>query len=147
MIGTMGGMCVVFSASAIGYSISRLKFAFPLALLAGVGEVVPTVGPATAVLVALLFAATQSSGAVIGVLITYGVIQSLEAYLILPLIMRGAVKIHPAITLFSVVLWAKVFGIPGLMMAIPINLVIGSAVEYLYVRPREQNDLAANNAI
>jgi predicted PurR-regulated permease PerM len=54
--------------------------------------------------------------------------------------MRGAVQIHPAITLFSVVLWAKVFGIPGLMMAIPINLVIGSAVEYLYVRPRERNE-------
>jgi predicted PurR-regulated permease PerM len=51
------------------------------------------------------------------------------------------VKIHPAVTLFSVVFWAKVFGVPGLMMAIPINLVIGSAVEYLYIRPREQREL------
>ncbi|HET6251584.1 MAG TPA: AI-2E family transporter [Tepidisphaeraceae bacterium] len=143
LIGTVGGMCIVFSASAIGYSASRLKFAFPLALLAGLGEMVPTVGPATAALLALLFAASQSGAAVLGVLLTYATIQSLEAYVILPLIMRGAVKIHPAITLFSVVLWAKVFGIPGLMMAIPINLVIGSAVEYLYVLPREQREAQA----
>ena len=62
MIGTLGGMCVVFSASIIGYSISRLKFALPLALLAGLGEIVPTVGPAIAAIVALLFAASESAG-------------------------------------------------------------------------------------
>jgi predicted PurR-regulated permease PerM len=146
MIGTMGGMTIVFSASSIGYSISRLKFAFPLALLAGLCEIVPTVGPATAAVIALLFAASQSASAVVGVIITYAVIQSLEAYIILPLIMRGAVKIHPAISLFSVVFWAKILGLPGLMMAIPINLVLGSAVEYMYVRPRERNEAEADLA-
>ncbi|HWE01875.1 MAG TPA: AI-2E family transporter [Tepidisphaeraceae bacterium] len=140
MIGALGGMCVVFTASGIGYSIARLKFALPLALLAGLAEMVPTIGPAVAAIIATLFAASQSSGAVVGVVITYTIIQSLEAYLILPLIMRGAVKIHPAITLFSVVLWAKIFGLPGLMLAIPINLTIGSAIEYLYVRPREREE-------
>jgi predicted PurR-regulated permease PerM len=140
MIGTIGGMTVVFSASAIGYSISRLKFAIPLALLAGLGEIVPTVGPAIAAVVALFFAASEGSGStVVGVILTYATIQSLEAYLILPLIMRRAVKIHPAVTLFSVVFWAKVFGVPGLMMAIPINLAIGTAVEYLYILPREDS--------
>ena len=74
----------------------------------------------------------------IGVLLTYASIQALEAYLILPMIMRHAVKVHPAVTLFSVILWAKVFGVPGLMMAIPINLAIGSAIEYLYILPRER---------
>lgn len=140
MIGAIGGMAVVFTASSIGYSLSRLKFALPLALLAGLGEMVPTVGPATAAIIALLFAASQSSSAVVGVVLTYVSIQTLEAYLILPMIMKGAVKIHPAVTLFSVVFWAKVFGIPGLMLAIPINLTIGSIVEYLYVRPREQRE-------
>ncbi|MDB5354982.1 MAG: family transporter [Phycisphaerales bacterium] len=140
MIGTLGGMTVVFSASCIGYFASGLKFALPLALLAGLAEIIPTVGPAVAAIVALLFAMSQSNSAAVGVIITYVVIQSLEAYLILPLIMRGAVKIHPAITLFSVVLWAKIFGVPGMVLAIPINLTIGSAIEYLYIRPRERRD-------
>ncbi|MDB5304504.1 MAG: hypothetical protein JWM97_2053 [Phycisphaerales bacterium] len=140
MIGTLGGMTVVFGASSIGYFASGLKFALPLALLAGLAEIIPTVGPAVAAIVALLFAMSQSNSAVVGVIITYVVIQSLEAYLILPLIMRGAVKIHPAITLFSVVLWAKIFGVPGLVLAIPINLTLGSAIEYLYIRPRERHE-------
>jgi predicted PurR-regulated permease PerM len=141
MIGTLGGMGVVFSASCIGYFASGLKFALPLALLAGLAEMIPTVGPAVAAIVALLFAFSQSNSAAVGVAITYLVIQSLEAYLILPLIMRGAVKIHPAITLFSVVLWAKIFGVPGMVLAIPINLTIGSAIEYLYIRPRDRQEM------
>ena len=47
-------------------------------------------------------------------------------------------QIHPAVTLFSVVLWAKIFGVPGMMLAIPINLTLAAAIEYLYVRPRER---------
>jgi predicted PurR-regulated permease PerM len=59
--------------------------------------------------------------------------------------MRGAVRIHPAVTLFSVVLWGKIFGVPGMMLAIPINLTIASAVEHLYVRPRDRR-LKGNQA-
>ena len=143
VLGTIMSMCIVFSASAIGYSIVGLKFALPLALLAGLAEIVPTVGPACAVAVALLLAATQSGAKVVGVLIVYAVIQAIEAYVILPMIMRGAVNIHPAVTLFSVVLWGKVFGVPGLMLAIPINLTIGAAIEYLYLRPRREKEVAA----
>ncbi len=138
VLGTATSMCIVFTASWIGYSTFGLNFALPLAMLAGLCEIVPTVGPAVAMIVAALFAATQSGSAVVGVLIVYAVIQSIEAYLILPMIMRGAVKIHPAVTLFSVVLWGKVFGVPGLMLAIPINVTLACLTEYLYIRPRDE---------
>ena len=81
-----------------------------------------------------MFAATESCGPVIGVVMVYAIVQSFDAYLILPMIMRGAVKIHPAVTLFSVVLWGKLFGVPGMMLAIPINLSIAAAIEE--TRPR-----------
>lgn len=136
VFGTLLSMCIVFTASFIGYGIVGLDLALPLALLAGMCEIIPTVGPACAALVAVLFAATQSGGAVIGVLCVYAAIQGIEAYVILPMIMRGAVQIHPAVTLFTVVLWGKIFGVPGLMLAIPINITLACAVEHLYVRPR-----------
>jgi predicted PurR-regulated permease PerM len=142
VIGTLLSMLIVFTASLIGYSIIGLEFALPLAMLAGLAEIVPTVGPACACIIAILLAATVSGGAALGVLLVYGVIQSIEAYVILPMIMRGAVHIHPAVTLFSVVLWGKLFGIPGLMLAIPINLTIASAVEFLYLRPRDARKIA-----
>ena len=135
VIGTLMSMAIVFTASLIGYSIVGLKLALPLALLAALCEIVPTVGPAVAGVVAGLFAAaTSGSGAVAGVAIVYGVIQAVEAYVILPMIMRGAVKIHPAVTLFSVVLWGKIFGVPGLMLAIPINLTLWSVVSHFILQ-------------
>jgi predicted PurR-regulated permease PerM len=137
VLATLVDMLIVFTASMIGYAVIGLQFALPLALLAGVAEIVPTVGPACACVIAMLFAATVSAKAALGVLLVYLIIQSIEAYLILPMIMKGAVNIHPAVTLFSVVLWGKLFGVPGLMLAIPINLTIAAAVEYLYVRPRD----------
>src|SRR5688572_17815639 len=143
VIGTITGMTIVFTASMIGFSAINLKYAIPLALLAGFAEIVPTVGPATACAIASLFAlATQGPTYAAGVLVVYGIIQALEAYLILPLIMRGAVNIHPAVTLFTVVLWGKIFGVPGLILAIPINLTIWTMLEHFRMRPRDLREEA-----
>lgn len=148
VVGTLISMCIVFSASSIGYyTIGMRELTIPLALLAGLAEIVPTVGPACAVVIAILFAATKSGAMVVGVLIVYAIIQSIEAYVILPMIMRGAVQIHPAVTLFSVVLWGKIFGVPGLMLAIPINVTLASFIEYLYVRPRDRRHELAREEV
>jgi len=134
-VGTLTGMCVVFTASMIGYSVIGLKMAIPLALLAGIAEIVPTVGPAIACVIAALFAGATQSGTAAGfVLLVWGCIQALEAYVILPMIMKGAVNVHPAITLFTVVLWGKIFGVAGLMLAIPINLTIWTLLDHLRMR-------------
>jgi predicted PurR-regulated permease PerM len=134
-VGTLTGMTVVFTASMIGYSVIGLKMAIPLALLAGIAEIIPTVGPAIACLIAALFAGATQSGTAAGlVLLVWGCIQALEAYVILPMIMKGAVNVHPAITLFTVVLWGKIFGVAGLMLAIPINLTIWTLLEHLRMR-------------
>src|SRR5438445_4985392 len=139
VLGTLISMSIVFTASLIGYSMIGLTLAAPLALLAALCEIVPTVGPAVAAVVAGLFAAaTSGGGAVAGVAIVYGIIQSVEAYVILPMIMRGAVKIHPAVTLFSVVLWGKVFGVPGLVLAIPINLTLWAAAQRFLVHKTDE---------
>jgi predicted PurR-regulated permease PerM len=142
VIGTLTGMFVVFSASAVGFWSIGLKFAVPLALLAGFAEVIPTIGPAIACVFLVVFAAAIQSGAkALAVLIVYGIIEALEAYIILPLIMRGAVNVPPAVTLFTVVLWGKIFGVPGLILAIPINLTIWSLLTQFRVRPREAEQM------
>lgn len=145
LIGVSISMSIVGAASWLGYTIIGLKFAIPLALLAGMSEIIPTVGPAVAFLVAILFAATQSTGQVIGVIIVYAIIQLLESYIILPLVMRKAVKIPPIITLFTVVLWGKIFGAAGLLLAIPINLALWSAAQHFIIHPpHEKSSLAKN---
>ena len=144
-VGTLTGMTVVFTASMIGYTVIGLKMAIPLALLAGIAEIVPTVGPAIACVIAAIFAGATQSGTAAGlVLAVWGGIQALEAYVILPMIMKGAVNVHPAVTLFTVVLWGKIFGVAGLMLAIPINLTIWTLLEHL--RMRELDGIAPAEA-
>lgn len=137
VIGTLFSMMVVGLASWVGYVLVGLDFAIPLALVAGVAEIVPTVGPAVAFVVALLFAATQGVGVLIGVCIIYVIVQVIESYILVPLVMKKAVDIPPVVTLFTVVLWGKVFGAAGLFLAIPINLVLWSFYDHLVLRPRQ----------
>ena len=136
VIGTLFSMVVVGVAAWVGYMLVGLEFAAALALLAGISEIVPTVGPAAAFLVAILFAATQGTGTLVGVAVTYLVIQLVESYVLVPLVMKKAVKVPPVVTLFTVVLWGKVFGAAGLLLAIPINLVLWSFYDHLVLRPR-----------
>jgi predicted PurR-regulated permease PerM len=137
VVGTLLSMAIVFCASLCGYLVIGLEFAVPLALLAGLCEIVPTVGPATSAVTACIFAAATGTGAtVVGVLCVWAIIQSIEAWIILPLIMRGAVKIQPAVMLFSIVLWGKLFGVPGLMLAIPIDLTLWTIAQHFIIRRR-----------
>lgn len=138
LIGTLASMVIVGVASGIGYAIVGVEFAIPLAFLAGVSEIVPTFGPAVTFLIAIVFAATQGTGVVVGVIIVYLIIQAVESNLITPFIMKEAVSIPPVITLFTIVLWGHIFGFPGLLLAIPINLVIWTFADHLLIRPRRE---------
>jgi predicted PurR-regulated permease PerM len=136
LIGTMISMSVVATLSCLGYWLAGLRMALPLGLLTGFSEVVPTLGPASSFLVALLFGAAQGGGAVAGVIVVYAIVQTIESYVLTPLVMKKAVDMPPLVTLFTVVLWGQTFGAPGLLLAIPLNLVIWTLVDHMLIRPR-----------
>jgi predicted PurR-regulated permease PerM len=137
LIGLMVSMALVGVVSGIGYTIAGLKFALPLAGLSAVAEIVPVIGPLIAFLVALLFASTQGATQIVGAVVVWGVVQTLESYVILPLVMKRAVKMPAIVTLFTVIFWSEVFGPAGLFLAVPINLVIWSLVDHMLIRPRK----------
>jgi predicted PurR-regulated permease PerM len=109
----------------------------PLAIFAGVSEAVPTVGPAVTFVLALLLGATQGVAQVVGATVVYAVVQSLESYVLIPLVMRSAVNLPPVVTLFTIVLWGKIFGIAGLLLAVPIDLIIWGLLDHFVIRPHE----------
>ena len=136
LLATLLGATIIGVASWLAFVAIGLQFAFPLALLAGVGELVPTIGPLIAFVVAVIFAAGQGTTQVIGVTIAYVLIQFLESNVIIPLVMKKAVRIPEIVTLFSLVFWGMIFGLPGLLLANAINLVIWSFVEQFLIVPR-----------
>lgn len=136
LIGTMISMTITGTLASVGYWLVGLKMALPVGVLTGFSEVVPTLGPASTFLVALLFGAAQGGGTVAGVVVVYAVVQTVESYILTPLVMKKAVDMPPLVTLFTVVLWGQTFGTPGLLLAIPLNLVIWSLVDHMLIRPR-----------
>jgi predicted PurR-regulated permease PerM len=130
LLGTMISMSVVGVLAGLGFWIIGLEFWLALALLAAVGELVPVIGPAAAFLTALVFAAAQGGNAAIGVIVVWAVTQTVESNVLIPLIMREAVRMPPVVTVFTVVLWARVLGPAGLLLAVPINLTIWTIVRH-----------------
>ena len=145
-VGTLISMLIIGTGAAIGFLIVGLKFAIPLAVLAGLSEIIPTVGPTIAFAIAILAAATQSTGHVIGVTIVYAIMQTLESWVILPWIMVRAVRIPPIVTLVSIIVWGTIFGAGGVLLAIPLDLVVWTIVNHFIILPRKQAEEAEEPA-
>jgi len=130
LIGALITAVIIGLTSLLGFWLIGLKFFIPLAILAGISEFVPTIGPALAFLVALAFAAAQGTDKVIWLLSLYVLVHILESYVLIPIVFKEAVRVPPIVTLFTVVLWGEIFGIGGLLLAVPINLFLWTLAEH-----------------
>lgn len=130
LIGALITATIIGLTSLLGFWLIALKLFIPLAILAGISEFVPTIGPAMAFLVALLFAAAQGADKALWLCGLYVFVHILESYVLIPIVYREAVRVPPIVTLFSVVLWGEIFGIGGLLLAIPINLFLWTVAEH-----------------
>jgi predicted PurR-regulated permease PerM len=107
---------------SIGFSIVGVKYAVLFAIVCGLLEIVPFVGNLTGNLLTILMVIIQggSVGMVIGVLITYATVQFLQTYILEPLVVGAEVNINPLFTIIVLVLGELVWGIPGMVLAIPL---------------------------
>jgi len=136
-LGMVVSMTIVGTLSGLGFWAIGLRLALPLAVLAGIAEIVPTFGPAVVFAFTLLVAATEGTGAVMWVAIIYLGVQLIESYVLLPLVMRGAVALPPIVTLFTVILWGRIFGFLGLLLAVPLNLTLWTLADHFWTRRRD----------
>ena len=65
------------------------------------------------------------------------VVQGLESNVLIPIVMKRAVDIPPAVSLFTLILWGKILGVSGLLLAIPIDLVIWNLLKHFVMRDGE----------
>ncbi len=116
----------------IGLLIIGIPFAPVLALLAGVGELVPTLGPWLSGAVVVIVALALAPDKVLWVIVLFMGIQLLENSLLVPRIQGGYLRLHPAVLIMLLVLGAYIAGIWGLLLAAPLT---ATGVEiYKYVR-------------
>ena len=107
---------------SIGFTIIGLKNAFFFAIMCGLLEIVPFIGNFTGNLLAALMALTQGGGMpmVIGIIITYSIVQFLQTYILEPLVVGNGVNLNPLFTIMGLVLGELIWGITGLVLAIPL---------------------------
>lgn len=126
----------------IGLTILGVEYALPLALIAGILEVVPIVGPIISAIPAVLVGLTVSPILGIAVVALFFIVQQLENHIIVPMIMSKVVGLQPAVVIVSVLIGATLGGIAGALLAIPIILVVKIIVkEFLQEETQLQEEL------
>jgi predicted PurR-regulated permease PerM len=121
----LGGLAVVIACLwimyTIGFSLVGVNSPVFFAILCGLLEIVPFVGNITGSTLTCLMALSQGGGfkMVLGVLVTYALIQFIQFYIISPLVMRTQLSIHPLFTILVLLAGDLVWGIPGMILAIP----------------------------
>lgn len=124
-------MTVVGLLTFIGLNIIGMKYALPLAVLAGLLEVVPNIGPVISSIPAIILGFSSSGFAGFAAMALYIIVQQLENNLIVPIIMRKAVGINPILTLIALILGGRIGGVLGVLLAIPLLLFIETIVAEL----------------
>jgi predicted PurR-regulated permease PerM len=102
-------------------------YAVVFGVWAAVVEIIPYVGPWLGALAPAAVAATQSGTAVIGVAVLFLFIHQIEGHIIVPKLMGGAVKVHPLVVIFALLAAGELFGLAGVLLAMPL-VAIGREV-------------------
>jgi predicted PurR-regulated permease PerM len=121
--GTLLTMLAVASLSYIGLLILQVPLPLVNAVIAGLLEFIPNLGPTLSVIPPVLLALLDTPWKAVAVVALYFVIQQFESLLILPLVMESQASILPAVTLIAVIISASFFGFLGVFLAVPLAIV------------------------
>ena len=133
MLGQAISSVVVGALTWAGLGFLGVPASGGLAIVAGLLDVIPMVGPIIAGVPAVLLAFTVSPMAALWTLLLFLVIQQLQGNLLQPMIQKRAVDVPPAVLLFAVFAFGVLFGFLGILLAAPLTVVAFVAVRRLYV--------------
>ncbi|OYY54810.1 MAG: AI-2E family transporter, partial [Polynucleobacter sp. 35-46-207] len=134
------GMLIVISIMSVfygvGLSIVGIKGAVALGVFTALMIVIPYIGIALGFSLAMLAALLQfgPGGAIIGVLVLYGLGQFIEGFLLTPRLVGERIGLHPVAVLFALLLFGKLFGFFGVLLALPISAVSLVLLQYGWSR-------------
>ena len=136
LLGQLVSMAATFTAVLIGLTVIGVPSALALAIVAGLLEFIPLVGPFLGAVPALLIALTAGVETFAWTAGFFVVWQQIEGNAMAPLVMRHAVSIPPAVTLFALFLFGGMFGIVGIVLGGPLTVTAWVLVKCLWVEPR-----------
>jgi predicted PurR-regulated permease PerM len=133
LVGRVIAMVAISVLTAVGLWVLGVPLALILALIAGLLNFIPNIGPIVALVPAGLLAMVQGPRTLLWVIVLYSAIQLIESYVLTPYIQQKAVDVPPAMLIVTQVIAGVLLGFLGLLLATPLVAAVMVLVRRLYV--------------
>lgn len=134
IIGQLIAMSLIGLLTGLGLWLIDMPLALLLGLIAAVLAFIPNIGPVLAAIPGVLIALPDGMNKVLLVIGIYVGVQTLESYVVTPLIQRQRVKLQPAFVISVQILFGSLFGLIGLAIATPFAALVKTLAVELYVK-------------
>jgi predicted PurR-regulated permease PerM len=146
MVGVLISSCCVALLAGLGLMLLGVKLVVANALLAGLLNIIPNVGPSLSTIFPMAVAVLDSPWRALAVLVLYVVVQNLESYLITPSVMHAQVQLLPGFGLLAQFVFTVLFGPLGLLLALPmavcLQVILREAVIHDFLDPWKRRRLS-----
>ncbi len=117
---------------AVGLSIIGVDFALIIGLIAGIFNIVPYFGPIIGAVPAVVFALLRSPLTAVYVVLLFAIVNQVESSIISPNILGEHVGLHPVTVIFSIISGGYLFGILGVILAVPVTSIVKVTLRYIH---------------
>lgn len=128
---------IIGSSAALGLYLMGVPFFWVLALIAGIGEMIPIVGPILSAVPAVIVALSVSPALALAVILFFVGQQQLENHLLVPKIMQRQVGISPVFVIIALLIGGSLLGILGAILAVPTAAIIQVLLQETLTDPAE----------
>src|SRR5918912_3777818 len=126
-------MALIGVLTAIALSIIGIPYALFIGVLSGLLAFIPLVGAFVSVIPPVLLALASNPILAVWVILAYIAIHQVEAHLVQPVVMSRAVALHPVVVVFAILIMGTLFGLVGLLLAVPLVAASKVLVQELWV--------------
>jgi predicted PurR-regulated permease PerM len=126
-----------------GLTLLGVKYSFLIAILAAVFELVPFLGPILSGAVAIVAALLTSTTLAVYTLIFFLVAQQFESNILVPILSRRSVGLHPVIVIVALLIGAEIGGVLGIIIAVPLAAIFQEVVQDWSTKRRADSGVTA----
>jgi predicted PurR-regulated permease PerM len=118
---------------SIGFAAARVPLALSIGMLSGLLNFIPYLGTLTGLTLSLSFVALDDGGIarILGVIAVFIIVQSVEGYYLTPKLLGGSLDLHPMWVLVGLMIGGSLFGILGIILAVPVIAIAKVALDFL----------------
>ena len=141
VLGQLSAMVIIGVLTAIALSIIGIPYALSIGALSGLLAFLPLIGVLISIIPPVLLALTINPILVVWVILSYIVVHQIEAHVIQPMVMSRAVSLHPVVIVLAILVMGTLFGLVGVLLAVPLVAALGVLVQELWIPRMDQQGI------